>query len=78
MATVTADAIEIAIEKLTVEQKLALVEKIWASIPENALPCESPEWHGALLAERRARIERGETKFSNWEDVKKRMMELGK
>ena len=76
MATETADAIELAIEKLTVDQKLALVEKIWASILP-PLP-KSSESIKELLDQRMERIKSGEAKVSDWEEAKKRLQSICK
>jgi putative addiction module component (TIGR02574 family) len=44
----TADLNELL--KLTPEQKLELIEALWASLPESAVPM--PDWHRSVLAER--------------------------
>lgn len=76
MATDTAEALEIAIEKLTVEQKLALVEKIWASIlpplPKNSESLKE------LLDKRSARIKSGAAQVADWEEAKKRLQSVCK
>lgn len=72
MATDTADVIDIALEKMTVEQKLALLEKIWASILP-LLP-KSSESMKELLDKRSERIKSGEAKVSDWEDAKERLL----
>lgn len=76
MATETADAIELAIEKLTVDQKLALVEKIWASILPPLPKCS--ESIKELLDQRMERIKSGEAKVSDWEEAKKRLQSICK
>lgn len=76
MAIETADAIELAIEKLTVEQKLALVEKIWASILPP--PKNNDESIKELLDKRVERIRSGEAKVSDWEEAKKRLQSVCK
>jgi putative addiction module component (TIGR02574 family) len=76
MATETADVIDLALEKMTVEQKLALLEKIWASILP-PLP-KSSESIKELLDRRIERIKSGEAKVSDWEEAKKRLQSICK
>ena len=66
----------IEIESLTVNERLALVEQIWSSIQENPDRIPSPDWHGELLEERLQRLEAGEASVSSLAEVKKRMDDL--
>ena len=76
MVTETADVIDLALEKMTVEQKLALLEKIRASILP-PLP-KSSEGIKELLDRRIERIKSGEAKVSDWEEAKKRLQSICK
>jgi putative addiction module component (TIGR02574 family) len=49
---VTVEAL--GIHKLSVRERLDLIEQIWDSLPEQVSPDEVPEWHLAELAKRRA------------------------
>jgi putative addiction module component (TIGR02574 family) len=55
--------------KLTPEQKLELIEALWGSLPESAVPM--PDWHRDVLAERAANEtdDLGDT----WDIVKARL-----
>lgn len=44
----------IGIDCLTVNERLALIDQIWDSLPEQVAPDEVPAWHLAELAKRRA------------------------
>jgi len=44
----------LGIGRLSVPERLELIEKIWESIPEEVKPDEVPAWHSAELARRRA------------------------
>ena len=44
----------LGIDRLSVDERLELIEKIWNSLPEQVAPGEVPEWHLAELARRRA------------------------
>jgi putative addiction module component (TIGR02574 family) len=44
----------LGIDRLSVRERLELIEQIWDSLPEQVAPDEVPEWHLAELARRRA------------------------
>jgi putative addiction module component (TIGR02574 family) len=44
----------LGIDRLSVRERLELIEQIWDSLPEHVNPDEVPEWHLAELAKRRA------------------------
>ena len=48
---------ELGIDRLSVRERLDLIEQIWDSLPEAVAPDEVPEWHKELLAERLAEAE---------------------
>ena len=35
----------LGIDRLSVQDRLELIEQIWDSLPENVNPDEIPEWH---------------------------------
>jgi putative addiction module component (TIGR02574 family) len=45
---------ELGIERLSVRERLDLIEQIWDSLPEEVAPDEVPEWHKEVLARRLA------------------------
>ena len=49
---VTVEAL--GIDRLSVRERLDLIEQIWDSLPEQVSPDEVPEWHLAELVRRRA------------------------
>ena len=44
----------LGIDRLSVKDRLELIEQIWNTLPEEVDPTEVPEWHKAVLARRRA------------------------
>lgn len=44
----------LGIDRLSVRERLDLIEQIWDSLPEQVDPDEVPGWHQAELARRRA------------------------
>lgn len=45
------------IDRLSVGDRLELIEQIWDSLPEELAPQDIPDWHLAELAKRRAAAE---------------------
>ena len=48
---------ELGIDRLSVRERLDLIEQIWDSLPEALGPDEVPEWHKEVLAKRLAEAE---------------------
>ncbi len=61
------------ISRLSPEEKLRLVEKLWDEIAtsEDRLPI--PAWHAQVLAEDAARYQENPTEGSPWPEVKARL-----
>ena len=61
------------IQQMSLEEQLQAMELLWASLSRmpNAVP--SPDWHGDILAERMAKIERGEGEFLSIPQLKERL-----
>jgi len=51
------------IEKMSMAERLEAMEALWTSISRNGDAVPSPDWHGEVLAERRAKIEKGEARL---------------
>ena len=48
------DIAALGIDRLTVGERLDLIEQIWDSLPDQVAPSDVPAWHLAELARRRA------------------------
>jgi putative addiction module component (TIGR02574 family) len=44
----------LGIDRLSVREKLDLIDQIWDSLPESVEPGEVPDWHLAEIVRRRA------------------------
>lgn len=69
-------SMEITIDKMTVSEKVCLLEKVWDSLCHKSGDVQSPEWHKSVLELRKRRIENGQATISPWSEAKKRLMEL--
>lgn len=66
-------AVEIQVDQMTVEEKLQAMEVLWDALRQNEADVPVPQWHKDLLDEREARLQRGETKFIDWETAKRQI-----
>ncbi len=61
------------IEQMSVAERLQVMEQLWDALHRDAGDMPSPEWHGEVLAERKARAERGQSKFLTLEQLRARL-----
>ena len=68
-------ATTIAIDNLSVTDKIILMERLWNDLSRRPTDVASPDWHGDILDDRRAAVHEGRTAFIEWDDAKKRLRE---
>ncbi|MGO8927626.1 MAG: addiction module protein [Limisphaerales bacterium] len=61
------------IEQMSLEERLQAMELLWSSLSRTPNAVPSPDWHGDILAERMAKIERGEGEFLSIPQLKERL-----
>ena len=61
------------IEQMGLEERLQAMELLWASLTRAPEAVPSPDWHGEVLADRLAKIDRGEGEFLTLAEVKARI-----
>jgi putative addiction module component (TIGR02574 family) len=59
----------LGIDRMSVAERLDLIEKIWDTLPEQVAPDEVPEWHLAELAKRLAAAEAQPGVGQHWREV---------
>jgi putative addiction module component (TIGR02574 family) len=57
-------------KSLSIDERLRMMESIWASFSQEAVSIESPDWHGDVLAQRKAKLESGAAKLISLETLK--------
>jgi hypothetical protein len=60
------------IAKMSVEERVALMEELWASFDRDALEYPTPAWHEKVLKER---AKKDESHFFSFDEVKRDMYE---
>ena len=61
----------LALERISVEEKLRAMQSLWDDLCNTAGVITSPAWHGDVLAEREAMHEQGNDQFEDWEQAKR-------
>jgi hypothetical protein len=61
------------IERMGMEERLQVMELLWASLARTPEAVPSPEWHGDVIAARLAKVERCEGEFLSIAQLKERL-----
>ncbi|MBI2512435.1 MAG: addiction module protein [Opitutae bacterium] len=67
--------ITLPLDKMTVEEKLRLMEEIWADLSRNPDDIPIPEWHLEILREREQLVKEGKEHYIDWEVAKRQIDE---
>ena len=68
-------ATPLAIDEMTIEEKLRAMEALWDDLCQHEAALPVHQWQKEILDERERLVERGEAQFSDWEEAKKRITE---
>jgi hypothetical protein len=66
-------AISLPLSKMSLSQKMDVMERVWSSMVSNDSKFESPAWHLDVLKERERLVAAGKAKFSDWSEAKERI-----
>jgi hypothetical protein len=61
------------ISQMSVAERFQAMEQLWEALCRDAPEMPSPQWHGDVLADRKARALRGEAEFLTLEQLKARL-----
>ncbi len=61
------------IDRMSTAERLQAMEQLWEALSRSPSDVPSPRWQGEVLAERKARAERGEVKFLTLEQLRARL-----
>ncbi len=65
--------VDLPVSRLSLAQKLDLMETLWADLSRDEEKLESPTWHKTILEDREKAFKSGKVSASNWEQAKKRI-----
>jgi len=60
---------------MTIEEKLQTMEALWTDLCQHEEILPFHQWQKEILDKRERLVERGESKFSDWEDAKKQYLD---
>ena len=60
-------SIDLPLEKMTLADKLEVMELLWADISKQPTDLPSPAWHKDVLDERRRLVAAGKLRFLDWD-----------
>jgi hypothetical protein len=61
------------IERMSVTERLKAMDQLWDSLTRDIDEIPSPDWHQDILADRKARAQRGEAKFLTLAELRSRL-----
>jgi putative addiction module component (TIGR02574 family) len=61
------------LKQMSRTEKVRLMEEIWQDLSADEQKVESPSWHGAIIAERIAKVEEGKATFLTLEQLESRL-----
>jgi hypothetical protein len=64
---------ELPLSKLSLAQKLDIMELIWDDLTKDETLYVSPKWHGDVLKHRESMAEKGTISVSDWNEAKERI-----
>jgi putative addiction module component (TIGR02574 family) len=65
--------IDLSLAQLSFEQKLNLMETLWADLTRDEKKFKSPAWHENVLKDREEAYAAGKITVSDWEQAKQRI-----
>ncbi len=65
--------VDLPISRLSLAQKLDLMETLWADLTRDGAKLKSPAWHEAVLKDREETFKAGKVTASDWEQAKRRI-----
>jgi hypothetical protein len=61
------------IERMSPQEKMDAIEKLWEALARDEQRTPSPGWHAQVLANRKQRVEKGESRFLTLDELKARL-----
>jgi len=68
-------SVDLQLAKMTLAEKLAAMELIWADLSRNPSGIPSPTWHRDVLEERKRLVAEGKLRFLDWDTAMSELRE---
>lgn len=66
-------SITLPLKKMSAQEKIQVMESIWTDLCDTAGSTLSPDWHGNVLADRKAAALAGEDEIIDWATAKRKI-----
>jgi len=66
-------SITLPLDKMTVAEKLDVMETLWRDLSRDESQFQSPAWHGEVLREREQSVAEGKATYIAWEMAKQEL-----
>jgi hypothetical protein len=70
--------VTLPLNKMSIAEKLRVMETLWTDLTRDEGRLESPGWHGVVLRERAQRVKQGKESFIAWDTAKKHLRKRAK
>lgn len=70
--------VKLPLDKMSVTEKLRVMEALWADLSRDEERFESPAWHREVLRSRTARVKQGKESFMDWDVAKRQLQKRAK
>ncbi len=68
-------SITLPLKKMSVEEKIQVMESLWQDLCDTAESTLSPDWHKDVLSSREEAVQSGEMESLDWEAAKQKILE---
>jgi hypothetical protein len=65
--------VTLPLEKMSVSDKLRILEEIWNNLQQTPEDVPSPKWHDDVLQQREKMVKDNTSEFSDWAEAKRRI-----
>jgi hypothetical protein len=62
--------VTLPLDKMTIADKLRILEEVWDDLQRTAENVPSPAWHADVLRAREKRLQTGSSTFTDWDKAK--------
>ena len=70
--------LDLPLERMTPSEKLRIIEEIWETLSDKPENVPSPAWHAHVLKARHDSVLKGESKFEDWDEAKRKLRNRGR
>jgi hypothetical protein len=66
-------SITLPLDKMTIAEKLEVMESLWRDLSRDESCLESPVWHGEILRQREQQVADGKEAYVTWDEAKQEL-----